>query len=335
MNRKLLGILLALAIFASSLAGFSKNIFRQYNESIQKTASAQKMNQSIDFELKMDSSGLNLPSDEQQILKLYGSSIKGSITSKYDADKKLGSFEGNVGLSEIIFNFKGFFKEDKLILQLPVLPKYLVIDIKELNKEKEGNALKVQNDFQRKLLNQWNSVVTKDKIKKTGDKKLSIGGENVDTTEFELNLTDGDVKKLITGLLDAMLKDEKFKKMIVESIKEENPQGNVSDADIQKEIDNTVSEFESVLKDVVIENAKYTGNIDKNSYLVQENYEFILSANVPDAGKLKESIKFTVKRWSIGKDVTVELPKLTKENSMSLQELIENSDSVLGDYQNQ
>lgn len=332
MKKRILSMLLIISLVLISAVGCSKDISTQYQDALEKTAKVEKSTQSIEFELNIDPSGLTMTPEEQMSLELY-KNITGKMDIKLDTKGKLAQFDGNISLGGIAVNAKGFMKDDKIVLQVPMLPQYLVADVKDLTagQATAPDTTKLQESLSKKISPLWKQTLTKDKIKKLGDKKINIGGSEVNTTELEFSLSNDEINKFILNVIQAVVKDEEFKKVMISTLNKENPSAPISESDFDTQINTALPELEKALKDVKVENFKYTGNIDKNSYLVQESASFDLSANIPDAGSVKIGFKFTLKRSDIGKDVKVDMPETNETNSINIKDLMSDPSGLFSD----
>lgn len=332
MKKRLLSMLLIISLVLVSAAGCSKDISTQYHDALEKTSKIEKSTQSIEFEMNIDPSGLNLSPEEQAQFQMF-SNIKGKMDLKLDTKGKLGQFDGNISLSGIAVSAKGFIKDDKFVLQIPMLPQYLVADMKDLTAGQAAapDTKKLQESLSKKVSPLWKETLTKDKIKKLGDKKITIGESEVKTTEFEFSLSNDEINKLILNVIKTVVQDEEFKKIMISTLNQQNPSAPISESEFDTQINTALPELEKILKDIKVENFKYTGNIDKDSYLVQENAAFTLNANIPDAGKVKMDFKFTLKRSDIGKEVKVEMPETNETNSINIKDLMNDPSGLFSD----
>lgn len=328
MKKRFLTTIIITLVIAAFLTSCGTSIHKQFMKAVENGAKIKKANQSANFEISLDSANSKLSEEKKSLFAMYGP-IKGSITAKYDLDKNMSYAEGNVGASGMGFDFKMYDKNNKVILQIPIFPKYIVIDKNTIKDSKTSNQISTQSAA--KLNELLKSVITKDKIKKVSDKKITSGGQEISVTEFSLLINDADLKKIITGAFDTLLSDGEVKKSIVKSIKEQS--GNTTtDKQAEDEINTMLKEIKDSLNKVTFENINYTGAITKDKYIVEQNISSAVVVKLSDTESLKLNFKLTNKLWDIGKDITFDVPKLDKENSTTLEELNQSFSQGIGGY---
>lgn len=326
MKKKLLTTVVIFLVITAFLTSCGTSIHKQFLNALDNGSKIKKANQSISFEISIDTANSKLSEEEKATYAAYGI-IKGDITAKYDLDKNMTYAEGNVGAGGMSFAFKLYDKDNKMVLQIPVIQKYIVIDKTTLTDSKASNKINTQTAA--KLQELLKNTVTEDKIKKVGDKKITSGGQEVDVTEFSLLLNDADFKKVVNGAIDTILSDEEIKKSIVKSIKEQS--GNTTaDKQAEEQISEMAKEIKDSLNKITFENIAYTGELTKDKNIVEQNISTVASVKISDTENLKMNLKFTNKLWDIGKDITFEMPALTKDNSTTLEELTQGFSQGLG-----
>lgn len=324
MGKRLISVFTFLIVTIFAVTGCSKDPVKLFTKAVDKTSKIEKLTQTVDFDMKLDLGETEKPQDEfeaqmQAQLAALFSNIKGNMSIKYDMKAKSMYGDGSIGLGGVSLNTKMFMKDNKFAVQVPMFPKYVTMDMSDIEKDADKES-KANAEFIGKMYESFSKTVTKDKITLNENAKVNIGGSDIDTSEIVLKLSSEDVKKLITDFMDNLYTNPKTKAFIFENQKKSPENQGLSDDEINKKIEAELNTAKENLKKTEIKDFLYKANIDKNSYIVQENISFMV-VDLSEGKGGSSSFNFTVKRTDIGKEVNFEMPKLDSSNSVDINDM--------------
>lgn len=290
-----------------------QSIDKQFKNAVTKSSTIQRASNSVDLTIKFDIENSNLSTEERTLLMPY-SSINVSIENKYDMEKKLFLLEGNTTVNGMSINFKLYKKDDKTLLEIPALSKYIVIN------EGVEDSPKLDETTQIGLMDIINKSVTKDTIKKIGTDKLTIGNKTSEVTRFDISLSDSDIKNILNRAIDLFSSDKLLKNYIINSIIKNNLSVN-SDQDIEESFTSLVTEIKQSIDNTKIENFQYKGAFNKDLIFVEEDLSSNLTIQLLESKSLKMNIQVKNTTYDINKYLDFEMPVVDKYNSISIDDL--------------
>lgn len=321
MKFKLLSTAIIMSLILTLLSGCStQSIDKQFINAVKKTSSIKRASSSINFTIKFDMENSNLSPEEKSLLNAYNN-IDVSLVTKNDSEKKISYLEGNTTFNGMSVNFKLYQKDNKTILEVPVLGKYIVLN------ENSQAAPKPDEATQLGIMELINRAVTKDSIKKSGTDKITIGDKTSDVTGFEISLKDSDIKNILNKAIDLFSSDKQLKSYIVNTIKN-NAQETKAGNDTEDIFSSVVNEIKQNINNTKIENFSYKGAFNKNLIIVEEDLSSDLTIQLPESKSLKMNIGFKSSTYDIDKYVDFEMPAVDKYNSITIDDLYKMMDEI-------
>lgn len=162
----------------------------------------------------------------------------------------------------------------------------------------------------------------------------NLNGESI--TTYKVRLNDENTKKLFAYFMDYMLNDDTMKTLVMESMKESMKAMKEIDPDYNiEEYEKEMKMGMEIMKEV-IESIKLIGDrglnleygVNRSGFIVSTkgdlNFNFDLKNIYPESkGSVNFNLIFNSENKNINsKDLKVEFPQLTKENSISFVELM-------------
>ena len=324
MRKKVALIISLIMISFIAFAGCSKDPAKTLINSIEKTAVIDKCTETVDFDMKINA-GENLKTGNEtdaQIAALF-SNIKGTFNVKSDRTGKAMYCDGNLGMGGINVNTKMYMKDNKIAMQIPMFPKYLVVDMSKYEKDKKQDS-KAQAELSKKILDILKKSLSKDKVTLTDNKKINTINGDVNVSEITVKYTDEDIKNIMSQFTDVVYSDNTFKSHAIDNLKKSKNGQGLSEADLNKMLEDEIKKFKDELKNVEFKDFVYTADIDKNSYIIQQKISFKANDLSGEAKGSGIEVNMTTKTTDIGKDINFEMPKLDETNSMNIEDLNSN-----------
>ena len=163
------------------------------------------------------------------------------------------------------------------------------------------------------IKNKWLEILNKKDVVSGNKTLLTTEDGEIKVTQFSINLTGEQIKQLLNESLDIIVKDKSVDEL-AKGVTDEN--GN------KIEFEKLVNNLKNKMNDTTIRDFKYTGYIDIDGYIIQENIELIADFDNVESGKiLSTDLKMQIKHWSIEKEQKFEFPELTKDNILEQESI--------------
>ncbi|MGF7059382.1 hypothetical protein [Brassicibacter mesophilus] len=219
-------------------------------------------------------------------------------------------------MSRNYFNFGGmgfdsaFYKnEDTAFIKMPILGKYVVLDgfNREFNSKENQNDDMMENAID-EIKNKWIKILNRKDVVSGNKTLLTTEDGEIKVTQFSINLTGEQIKQLINESLDIIVNNKGVNEIANEVTDEE---GN------KLEVEKFINDLKDKMNDITIRDFKYTGYIDIDGYIIQEDIELIADFDNAESGEvLSTDLKMQMKHWNIEKEQKFEFPELTKDNTL-------------------
>lgn len=318
--RLLSAAIISIFIFTLLSGCSTKSIDKQFIDALKKSSSIQRASDSININISLDLDNSNLSPEEKSLLAPY-KSIKVALETKKDTEKKRLYLEGNATINGMSINFKLYQKDNKTLLEIPLLGKYIVLD------DKSQAVPKLDEATQIGIMNIINETVTKDNIKKAGTEKLAIGDETSDVTRFEISLGDSEIKNVFTKAIDLFSSDKQLKSQIIGLIKT-NTQEAKTDKEIEDIFTSLLSEAKKEINNTRIESFQYKGAINKDLIIIQEDFSSNITLKLSESKSLKLNMKIDSKTYDIDKYLDFEMPVADEFNSITIEDLYNMTNTI-------
>lgn len=319
--KRFIAIIISLTLLIS-ITGCSADALKVYRDAQKKTSEIKQghLIYEVIAESKYNTEGL----DEEEIKQL---NYFGKVESKMDIVFKEDG-ENTEIISRNYFNLGGlgfdsaFYKDnEKMYIKTPILGKYVVLSnsIEGINESKDYN---VENNNEKEFMEKifttigekWVQVL-KEKDVVSGKKTLlSTEDGEVKATEFSITPSEGQIKELLKEVFTLLSTNEEFMKAAALGFK--------TDEEYELETEKILEELQNKIMDISIYDFKYTGYIDIDGYITQEDISFKVSNENAKPKEISESnVNIHKKTLSIEKEQVFDFPQLNEENTLELENL--------------
>ncbi|KPU44261.1 hypothetical protein OXPF_24290 [Oxobacter pfennigii] len=314
MKRMLIIIIGLLFIVTSS--GCSSDSLRDYKKAVQKTEQLKRGRTSGEFSVAMDFNTDGMTQEDIREINYY-KDMKGSFDAAYDEDLNKSIFRNYLNFGGLGFDYDLYVSGDEIFMKLPVAGKYMRInDIQDsVNKEQNtvGEFEFISKSSIDKINEIWLGLMQREDIFKGKSIALTTPDGEVKATEYTIKLNNDQIKSLMTGSIDILLKDEilkdNFEKYIKNNIKCE-------EAESAEELLLNIKEG---IEECTIESFSYTAYVDIDGYIVNESIEVILKFENSEEVLIDNvHYKLDIKNWDINKEQEFNFPVLTEENTLNM-----------------
>jgi len=307
--KKIILIILSLLLIIS-LTACSEDAYQEYIEAVNKTNDISKGQMSYDILIQNDFDTKGMSENEIRQLN-YFKEIKTKASIMFDEsenDTKVIS-RNYFNLGGMGFDSSFYLNGDKAFIKMPMLGKYMVLD--EYTQESNNDDIKYSNELTGEtietLKDEWIKVLNEENVVSGNKILLTTEDGEVKATQFSINLNDEQISQLLNSFVDVISKDKSLENMMSFT------DGNNEELDNDKMLD----DLRDGISNVSIKNFKYTGYIDFDGYIIQEDLEFVIEYNTDESSKaISTSFSMQAKRWDIEKELSFEFPELTKENTL-------------------
>jgi len=313
--KRIVCILFVLAIFIN-LTGCGKADLQTYREASKKTSEIKSGKMSYDIRVENEFNTAGLSQDVVKQLNYFR-----IIESK--ADITFSEAEGkNKIISRNYFNFGGMgfdsvFYDNKGVsfIKMPIVGKYMILE--EMFKESQTNNDKENlslDGTMKKIEEIWLSMLAEKDVVSGQNTILTTEDGEVKTTSFTIAPTEDQIRTFLKEVLDIIAEDKALENLILSNEVMGNGQ-KLSNGELAKNLENIINQID-------IKDFSYTGYIDIDGYIIQEDIEVNMKMKDEKIGSV-QSQKFTlqIKNWSIDKPQEFDFPELTEENTLDMSDM--------------
>ena len=281
-----------------------------------------------EFHYQMDFDELDLTPEERRELETYRE-LKGTVTERFDREKGLSYVDGHLDIGGMGFDFKVYADAERVILLLPTFTKFLVVyrdDLEQrLPEESPGGEAP---DWAEQLAELWNGLMRAENVRKTGTQLVTTPEGDIKVTGYEVVLGDAEIRELARESVRAVLGDPVIREQIMTNwlvyIKNEDLQEQDVDARVAEILDKALEGIDQTR----FQEFYYTGAVDRDAHLIRETIRTRVATGTAGGSTVTADLNIKIQRWSIGRQVSIDLPELTPENSFEFDELEANMPKV-------
>jgi hypothetical protein len=300
----------------------SKSPKERLEESFTKSAEIKTAQQNLEMGIN-----LNIPTEDpmqNSIMQMInGAKLKMELASDTKAMKAAGNI--SVDLSGAIYNIETYTTPEKMILKMPMSPKYLVIDQEEsLKPENKEELMKLS----KKLFKIVMDVVKEENIEDRGDKKIATPKGEVQTTEIAMSFSDKETKDLVKRFVKLMFEDKTIKGLMIKNMEKNYKMQGIeqSKEEIEANFDEMKKAFDEgfseVEKQIKFEKLNMVYFLDEDNNIRRSEFDVQISGKDEETGQsISIGLNGLSNIWNINKEVELNIPKLTEENSTNIEDL--------------
>ncbi|KKM12464.1 hypothetical protein SY88_03420 [Clostridiales bacterium PH28_bin88] len=201
----------------------------------------------------------------------------------------------------------------------PLLPKILVLQSEKLQRPAPGGTWNtnpqpgLSADTLRQIKDIWLGLLKKENVVHLGNIILATPEGDVKAKEFTIKLGEAEIKPALRESLEMLLNDD----LLQQSMKEY-----FAGQQVELNLQEFLTQNRNMLDRSTIENFDYKAYIDRDGYLVEENINLTVKFKETLPGQPeKYTMRMKIQRWDIERDVQVDFPEVTPDNSMTLGDL--------------
>ncbi|MEW6425106.1 MAG: hypothetical protein AB1523_10250 [Bacillota bacterium] len=325
--KKLLIILVILAILAlvATAAGCTvTSALEGYKAAAKKTAQVDRAQTMATFNYHMDFTGPGLTPEGRKNLEIFRE-VKGTFVTKFDRKKKIIFVDGHLDLAGMGLDIKAWSDGDRVILLLPMFTRYLVLDWYTLAEQARSGESQPEPGVGEKLKELWKGLLNPNNISRTGERLIATAEGDIRATGYRVTLSEAEIKNLSREFLRIIFSDRELRGWIVKNWLKYSEEKDKTGETIERELDQMAETVQNNIDRAHIKKFEYTGAVDRDSYLVEENVAY--KADVDTGKGVAVDIDYTlqIKRWAFGREVQVDFPRLDAANSFTLEAIDENT----------
>lgn len=325
--RKTLFILVILAILALAAGCAVTSALEGYKSAAEKTAHVDRAQTMVTFNYNMDFTGPDLTPEDRKNLEVFRE-VKGTFVTKSDREKKICYTDGHLELAGMGLDVKAWSDGDRVILLLPMFTKYLVLEQSRLAEQAQPGEGLAEPEVGKKLKELGMGLLNRNNVSRTGERLITTTEGDIRATGYRVTLSEAEIKNLLKESLRIIFSDRELRGRIVENWLKYGKEKDKTSEAIERELDQLAEDMQKNIDRAQINKFEYTGAVDRDSYLVEENIAY--SADV-DTGKgvtVDIGYNLQIQRWAFGREVQVDFPRLDASNSFTLENIDENTPKV-------
>lgn len=296
---------LSLLVFLLFISGCGSPL-DTFQEALEKTNNLEKGKSEVSIELNVDGP---LEGEEFESLFLEKLTIKHEFDKTKEKSKSsIYTMINNVGIDLTVYE-----DGENTIVTSPLLPKLVLLDAKNIenmsvNDDTFPPQMIIASNTEEAISTVWYNLLTNENVSKLGNVIVTTPDGDVKGKEFEIHLTKEQLQPALMETVSLYLNDPNVSKMLKEN-----------DQDL-KLIEEKMIDF---IQSSEVGPVSYYAYIDRDSYIIDET--FSTSIHVNNETNIK--LDFQIQRWDLGNEVDIEVPTLTEDNVMTINEFI-NGNSI-------
>ncbi|WP_449240532.1 hypothetical protein [Desulfoscipio gibsoniae] len=281
-----------------------------------------------EFHYQMDFDELDLTPEEHRKLETYRK-LKGTVTERFDRQKGLSYVNAHLDLGGMGFDLKVYTDANRTILLLPTFTKFLVIQRENLEQRlpEESPGIKATN-WAKQLADLWNGLLKAENVRRTGAQPVSTPEGDIKVTGYEVVLKDTEIRKLARESVRVILSDPEIKEQIINNWLKYVRKEDLQDEDIDNRLAVIMEQALKGIDQTRFKDFHYTGAADRDSHLVLETIHVRTATGTEKGPTVTADLNIKTQRWSIGRQMSFDMPEITPENSFVLEELEANMPKV-------
>lgn len=312
--KKMISVIMMTVIVVAMLTACSTKALVDYNNAVVKTDSEKMGKESMEIKINVDYNTEGLSLEKVTQLNHY-KEMMFNITNQYDMTQdKIAT--------DIYMNFGGlgmdsyFYKDrDKQYIQIPVLKKYAKLD------EKNFTANNYDKIFAN-VSDKWLELLGEENVLKGENTIIDTKDGQVKAKEVSIKISAEQLKELSKEIYKSLKEGKIIENFIFISDDRDN-QDSIDKEDIMKKID-------EMFEIVVFDNFEAKAYIDFDGYLIREKMTIEMSMADQEKGEpISIQVSIDKTNWDIGKEQEINIPKLSEEDIIELDEL-KNIDNIIG-----
>ncbi len=334
MKKKFISIIIIILVLTLILAGCSKSNKNELINSLEKTDRINSQESLIQWEIDFKPSSLEG--------KLGGLILDQLRRGSYTEIRSKEDIKNQKFLSLVSKSFMGLNLESEIIRQkeilalrsptlkkLPIIgDKYLLVKGEEMDEAGEDilrlsifDYLGLYKDLNQALEKTLRSGLREENIQVIEKIKIETEEESLEGREFRVHIGNDEIKPMVKSFIVNILKNKNLRNIILGWLRENQDlvKDIISDPDQLKENKETLDRiFEAIDLEGRIE---LIYEVDQDSYVRAGRSDYSLVVIRKNTGEEESiSLKVDTSRWNINKDLNLDIPEFTEENSINIMD---------------
>ena len=316
--KKILIVILALALIAATLTACNTDNLEQYKKAFEKTNQIKRGQSSGEMTVKLDFNTDGLSQEDMREINNF-KEMSGSYNIIFDDEAEKAIFRNYINFGGLGYDFDMFFDGKEAAMKLPVVGKYIRIsETQQADMDTESFNEMISDDTMKQIAGKWIGLMKEEDVFKGKDIIITTPDGDVKTTEYTVVLSNEQLKDLILEIVEIVSVDEKLRSFYNENIIIKD------DTDVDVSFDKILKDIEYSIDKFTIDNFKYNALVDIDGYIVNENLAYSIRSTDEEITLKSAEYNLDVKTWDINKEQTFNFPVLTEENTLDT----ENSEDI-------
>ncbi len=311
-------------VFISGCSGTPYETFQQAMEQtdeISKGKSKFSLDLNLEFKESSDTESLK-PLDLEKL----------EVQHQFDKTRSLSQSTIFTKVNEFGFDLKIYQDGSQFYMVSPLFPKIFILNEQQFSDEGHAQYDKpfLTEETVKQLNKLWGSILTDENVTQLGTIILTTPDGDVKATEYQLNLTSDILSPVLLKTIDILSGDPVLNEQIEQGFNQYRPDSHQSISAQE------IWQFNrNWIENATIGPVSYLAYIDRDGYIIEEKLDVQIEGGSEGASvgtdQLKmvpiKSVAFTfhLQRWDIEKDVDIQLPQVTEENSMTFERFEEDN----------
>ncbi|PAB56828.1 hypothetical protein [Anaeromicrobium sediminis] len=330
MTKRIISLLVAILMIMSLTVGCKKEdpkdrLEKAFENSMNLKTATQELDMSFNIGVPEEEINKN-PMIGMFVGMINQAKLKGNFQIDQESFNMAGKV--NVALSGMSYEMEIYYSPEKYVVKLPMQEKYMVLyegNGESLNENKE-DMKKLSGEMSKSIL----GLIKDENIKVLEDEKLDINGKEVSATPIEITFNDEEFKEVIKSILPKLYDNPMFMKYTIENAKRQSILlgEEKSEAEIKEELQKAREELskgiEELDKVLTIEKVKMVYFLDKNNEIVSSEMDININLKADEETQrpsMSLGVKGNSKIYNINEEINIEMPEITEENSMKMEEM--------------
>jgi hypothetical protein len=313
--KRITAVLLAVIIIFT-LTGCNQDYLQNYKEAVEKTESRESGKERISIKIENEFNEENI---SQEIIEELNYLKNIQIETNTSFNKNREEVKLYVKYKGLGYDFNIYTKEEEILLQVPMIGKYIKLDESNffLENENKENQENIQN-LGTKIQNEWLQLLKKEDVVKGKRDVMTTKDGDVKVDKYTINPSEEQLRLFLKKFFAILRSEEENLKLLAENQGEE-----FNIEEMVNNLEKIVGEFEKI----TFSSEAY---IDIDGYIVKEFVNIDLENYDPQPGSnSKISIKVEIENWENEVEQTIEIPKIEEGDLIDLDSMENNFENFI------
>ncbi|MBN2287228.1 MAG: hypothetical protein JXI43_12325 [Tissierellales bacterium] len=309
--KKIITMMLCIVIFLLMImSGCSKNSLKTYQDAVAKTDTINRGQSRISIMIENQFNKEDLSEELKTTLEAL-ESLEMSLLSSFDKSEDLSVHNAYLKAGSLGYDIKIFQKGEEAYLKMPMLNRYIRLDMSVL----EANApkdLQIPENLIQRITQEWVNLLETDNVVKGQKSIMSTEDGEVKVTKFTVTPTEDQFRLFIKKMIGIVKSEKGGFETFIEAVDMEEK---IIIEELLLAIESEINEMETITFNSV-------AYIDIDGYIVKESIEIYFENYDPSVGQTyTRTVRIEEENWDNEMAQEIMIPEISDEDIIEPNEI--------------